>query len=258
MAIAVPSGAVPRRTCCCRKPPAIEFAPDGRRSGGRPACGRASRGRPACRRRPWCRRRSWTTPRSRRRRCSGGRRGRPSSMAPNMRSARSRTSASVVSAVLMGVIVARIWSHPPIGSEMASGNGRPLRTGARREESGGSDGCDGVRRDRGGAGRGGPAPGLQRLAGDHPGPREPLRRGHRRPPVDPRRSGAGQGRPLRRADRPRLPDGVALEPLPAPDRRRPGDLGGRQLRREQDPLPVTGPGGRPRPRRRRAAPRSRR
>ena len=44
---------------------------------------------------------------------------------------------------------------------------------------------------------------------------EPVRRGDGRPPVDPRRPGAGQGRPLRRHHRPRLPHAVAVELLPA-------------------------------------------
>ena len=44
------------------------------------------------------------------------------------------------------------------------------------------------------AGHGRQAPGPQRLGDDRPGQDQPLRRRHRRPPVDPRRRRAGQGR----------------------------------------------------------------
>ena len=48
-----------------------------------------------------------------------------------------------------------------------------------------------------------------RLGHDHPGPDQPVRRGHARQPVDPRGHRTGQGRAVRRADRARLPHDVA-------------------------------------------------
>ena len=53
------------------------------------------------------------------------------------------------------------------------------------------------------------AAGAQRLAGDRPEADRPLRRRHRRPPVDPRGPGAGGERPLRHDHRARLSDAVA-------------------------------------------------
>ena len=74
----------------------------------------------------------------------------------------------------------------------------------------------------------GPGAGHQRLGGGHAGAGEPVRRRHRRPPVDPRRRRARQGRePVRRADRARLPHPVAAHPdvvarcSPSPTRRWP-------------------------------------
>ena len=80
------------------------------------------------------------------------------------------------------------------------------------------------------------APRLLRLPDRHPGAGQPLRRRHRRPPVDPRRPRTRQGRPLRRTDRPRLPHALAH---PGPAGRR--DEGrrrhhGRQLRHQQGSL----------------------
>ena len=77
---------------------------------------------------------------------------------------------------------------------------------------------------------------------DHPGAGQPLRRRHRRPPVDPRRPRAGQGRPLRRRHRPRLPDALA-GPRPA-QQDHPGRQHEvrRQLRLQQGPLPLPGAG----------------
>ena len=82
--------------------------------------------------------------------------------------------------------------------------------------------------------------GHSRVADDHPGAGEPLRRRDRRPPVDPRRPRAGQGRALRRGHRPRVPDPVA-GPGPA-EQDHPGRQHEvrRELRLQQGPLPLAG------------------
>ena len=85
----------------------------------------------------------------------------------------------------------------------------------------------------------------RRLAAGRPGADQHLRRRDRRPPVDPRRRRARQGRPLRRPDRPRLPVAVAdpearLRPH-APRR----VLRRHQLRQQQGPLPAAGARGHP-------------
>ncbi|CAA9228041.1 MAG: Acyl dehydratase, partial [uncultured Blastococcus sp.] len=85
----------------------------------------------------------------------------------------------------------------------------------------------------------------QRLARGHPGARRRVRRGDRRPPVDPRRRRARQGRePLRWPDRPRLPHPLAPGAADRAGPRRHRHRHGRQLRPEQGPLPLAGAGGR--------------
>src|SRR5690606_16378990 len=80
-------------------------------------------------------------------------------------------------------------------------------------------------------------PRLDRLARDHPGPGEPVRGGHRRPPVDPRRRGAGHpGGSLRRPDRPRLPHPGAHQPAPPPADRRARRVERCELRHRAGPL----------------------
>ena len=77
---------------------------------------------------------------------------------------------------------------------------------------------DDHRRHRRAEGQGRGAPRVLRLRRDHPGAGEPLRRRHRRPPVDPRRPRAGEeGEPVRRPDRPRLPHAVARADARAAD-----------------------------------------
>ena len=68
---------------------------------------------------------------------------------------------------------------------------------------------------------------------------EPVRRRHRRPPVDPRRRRAGRGRPVRRHHRPRLPHAcrwcrASAARCSAGDPRRQA-----QLRRQQGAVPAT-------------------
>ena len=77
---------------------------------------------------------------------------------------------------------------------------------------------------------------------DHPGADRSLRRGDRRPPVDPRRSGARGAGALRQDHRARLPHAVAGELLPAPDRRGARHLDGDQLRRRPPALSRAGAG----------------
>ena len=80
-----------------------------------------------------------------------------------------------------------------------------------------------------------------RVAHDRAGPGEPVRRRHRRPPVDPRGRRARGGRPVRRHHRPRLPHPVA-DPGPRRDGLLPRHPRRQaQLRRQQGPLPEPGP-----------------
>ena len=89
----------------------------------------------------------------------------------------------------------------------------------------------------------GPGARHQRLGRGHPGAGQPLRRRHRRPPVDPRRRRARQGRePLRRPDRPRLPDPVAAHPDVSEVLVVTRHDDGRELRAEQGALPRPGAG----------------
>ena len=151
-------------------------------------------------------RRSWSTPRCRGRSRRPPRRGRRPRWRVNMRSASARVSSSVMASSWQRQDLMRIVRR----SIEPTGKGRP------------NHGTDRLRGARRGAGGGRPGPGHQRLAGDHPGAGRPVRRRHRRPPVDPRRSRAGRGRSLRWPHRPRLPDAVAVQ-RPAPrDRRGPG------------------------------------
>ena len=84
--------------------------------------------------------------------------------------------------------------------------------------------------------------GPQRLAGDRPEADRPVRRGDRRPPVDPCRPREGRGGPLRHDHRARLSHAVAAAALrPAAHAGR-GRDDGRQLRHEQGPLPRPRPG----------------
>ena len=88
----------------------------------------------------------------------------------------------------------------------------------------------------------------QRLVRDRPGPRRPVRRRHRRPPVDPRRPGARRAGAVRRDHRARLPDGqpdprAQQDHLQHRDRRTAA-----QLRPQQGPLPQPGQGRQPDPR----------
>ena len=112
----------------------------------------------------------------------------------------------------------------------------------------------------------GPAPRVLRLARDRPGADRPLRRRHRRPPVDPRRPRAGRVGALRHHHRPRVPDPVDHPVDPARGHPGRGLQVRRELRLQQGPLPVPGQGGVQAPprsrggvggeRRRRRAPRS--
>ena len=117
---------------------------------------------------------------------------------------------------------------------------------------GGIHGRDGVRGNGGRPGGRRPTPRLQRLAGGRPATGQRVRRRYRRPPVDPRRRRAGDAREsFRRAHRPRVPDALVGQLLPAPDPGGAGDLARRQLRPRQGPIPGSGAGGQPAPGRRR-------
>ncbi len=73
-----------------------------------------------------------------------------------------------------------------------------------------------------------------------PGTSQSLRRRHGRPPVDPRRSRAGQRRPLRRCHRARLSDPLPGAGAPQQDPARQQHEVRRQLRRQQGSLPDAG------------------
>ena len=97
-------------------------------------------------------------------------------------------------------------------------------------------------RHRRAEGPGRPAPRLLRLPRGHPGAGEPLRRRHRRPPVDPRRPGAG-----RRRARSAAPSPTATSPCRSARSSRRRSCGsrashGRELRLREGPLPVAGAG----------------
>jgi hypothetical protein len=85
--------------------------------------------------------------------------------------------------------------------------------------------------------REGAAPRLLRLARDHPGAHQPVRGSDRRLPVDPCRSGAGEGRSVRHDHRARLPHTVDRADARAPGSPNGGLPDGRELRLRQGAVP---------------------
>ncbi len=90
---------------------------------------------------------------------------------------------------------------------------------------------DRVERPCRGPGGDGASPRSQRLAGGHSGARRPVRRGHRRPSMDPWRCRTVAAGPFRRHHRTWVPHAVAGELLPPSDRPVRGLHDGGQLRR---------------------------
>ena len=86
-------------------------------------------------------------------------------------------------------------------------------------------------------------PRCDRVDDHRAGPDRPVRRGHRRPPVDPRRRRGREERAVRHDDRTRLPHDGAVRAAPRRAVQRRRDLHGHQLRRRQGAVHHAVPSG---------------